>query len=308
MATCRDPSENLLRLRDPFTSGDALRAGISPWNLRQLVLAGQVRPVLRGVYARSDVADTIPLRAAALGAVVPRHAVICDRTAAWLWGVDVLRPWELEQLPRLETFVLRGHARIRRPQAGGGERDLLPGEVVEIDGVCVTTPLRTSLDLGCGLSRYEALAAMDGFARVQGVGCVALTAMLPRFRGRRGVVQARELVPLVDGRAESTGESFTRAAIHDDGLPRPTPQFWVETEGSAAYRLDLAYPQLKICIEYDGQRYHSSDAARERDDKRRQWLREHGWVVIVVTKDDLSGPARDRWLAELRLAIAERMR
>jgi hypothetical protein len=301
-------NEKLAQLPMPFKAIDAEQLGITSWQLRQMVSGAQVRQVLREVYVRSDLPDTIELRASALALVAPPHAVICDRTAAWLWGVDTLRPWELEILPRLEAFVLSGRTRIRRPQAGGGERDLCADDIVMIGGVRVTSPVRTSLDLGCCLSRSEALAAMNGFARIHGVGVAELATLLPRYRGRRGVVQARELVPLVDPRSESTGESFTRLAIHDEGLPVPTPQFWVRIGGVPTYRLDLAYPRLKVCVEYDGEEFHSSDEAEEADRIRREWLRDNGWVVIVVTKADFRGRAREAWLRELRFALADRMR
>ena len=77
-------------------------------------------------------------------------------------------------------------------------------------GVWVTTPLRTALDLCCRLPKYGALAAADALARVQGLDSEVMTRELLRFKGRRGVVQARALVSLVDPAAESTGESFTR--------------------------------------------------------------------------------------------------
>lgn len=292
----------------PFTALHAREVGINSWQLRQLISGGQVRRLLREVYASSELPDTIDLRASALAMIAPEHAVICDRSAAWLWGVDVLRHWELEIVPRLDVYVLRGRTRLRRPQTGGGERDLRPEDIVTVGDIRATTPVRTSLDLGCSLGRSEALAAMDAFARTHGVGTAELMSLLPRYRRRRGVVQARELVPLVDSEVESTGESFVKVAIHDEGLPPPQPQFWVLVGGVPTYRLDFAYPRLKVCVEYDGHDYHSSDESRATDRKRRKWLRDHGWVVIVVTKDDLRGNARESWLYELRTALADRMR
>ena len=298
-------SPELLR---PFTAAQARDIGITAWQLRVLLSEAVVRHVLHDVYIAGDVPDTIDVRLAALALVTPPHAVVCDRTAAWVWGVDAFQPWELDMVPPLDTYVLRGRTRIRRPEAAGGERDLSAEDVVTVGGIEVTTPLRTSLDLATGLSRNQALAVMESFARMHGVGKTQLRALLPRYRGRRGVVQARELIPLVDPRTESTGESFVKLAIHDAGLPQPQPQHWVSAGGAAAYRLDLAYPRLKICIEYDGEEFHSSDEAKEKDRRRRNWLREHGWVVIVVTKDDLRGARREAWLAELRVAIVDRMR
>ncbi|MXI40516.1 hypothetical protein GRW07_24960, partial [Escherichia coli] len=123
---------------------------------------------------------------------------------------------ELACIPPLEVFVLRGRKRVQRSEARGGARDLLPEDVVEVEGVLVTTPLRTALDLSCRLRRYEALAALDAFARQHGLTPRELALELARrYRRRRGVVQARELVALVTSLAESAGESFTRLAIHD---------------------------------------------------------------------------------------------
>ena len=290
----------------PFSAAEAERRGVSRWRLRELISNAEVRQVHREVYVRADQEDDLCLRAAALALVAPDHVVMVDRTAAWLWQVDALTYGELDVMPPLETFVLRGRCRVRRAQAGGGERDLQPVDVVALDGVRVTTPVRTSLDLACKLGRHEALAVMDCFARTHGVDSRQLMALLPRFRGRRGVVQARELTPLVDGRSESQGESFARLFIHDEGLPMPEPQYVVKVDRWTTYRLDLAYPRLKICVEYDGEQFHTDDEDRKADDRRRKWLRERGWKVIVVTKEDLSGPKREAWLRELRDTIAER--
>jgi hypothetical protein len=257
------------------------------------------------VYVDAALDDTIELRARSAARVVNDRAVLTDRTAAWLWGVDVLRPADLDVRPPLELFVLRGTTRVRRDEARGGVRDLSPADVTVIEGVSVTTPLRTSLDLGCRLPRYEALAAMDTFSREHGVDARLLASQLPRFRRRRGVVQLRALVPLVDARAESGGESFTRLAIHEAGLPLPQPQYWVYGD-EASYRLDLAYPRLKICVEYDGQEFHTTPADRAYDARRRDWLRLQGWIVIVVTRSSFTSAARDAWTRDLRHAIDER--
>ena len=290
----------------PFTSGQALAAGLSRWDLAQLVREHAVRRILTDVYIPWHEPDTLENRALAAALVVPAHAVAVDRTAAWLWGVDVRKPWQLDVAPPVEFFALRGHARLRRGGVRSGERDLAPRDVTSVGGVRLTVPVRTALDLACAPGPYEALAAMDGLARVQGVTVEELLRELPRYRRRRGVVQARRLVPLVDGRAESAGESFTRLAIVDSGLPVPQPQVWVLESGVPKFRLDLAYPRLKICIEYDGEAFHSSREQREADRLRRTWLREHGWKVIVVRKDDFKGAALDSWLRELREEIADR--
>ena len=101
--------------------------------------------------------------------------------------------------------------------------------------------------------------------REHGFTVADLLRELRRYVRRRGVIQLRQLVPLVDGRAESSGESWTRIEIVDRGLPTPVPQHWVHVDGVPTYRLDLAYPHARVAIEYDGQEFHTSPADRERD-------------------------------------------
>lgn len=260
--------------------------------------------VLHGVYLRYDVPLTTQVKLCAAALVIHRHAVACDRTAAWVWGVDAFRLRELDVIPPLETFVLHDRTRTRRDETRGGVRDLAPQDWVEFDGVRVTTPLRTALDLGCSLDRREALAAMDALARMHGFSASDLAKHLPRYFRRRGVVQLRELVPLVRREAESQRESWTRLALHDFGLPTPELQWWVDVDGVPTYRLDLAYPRARIAIEYDGRDHHTRPEDRARDEARRAWLREHGWTVIVIDASAFAPYADDAWLVAVRDALA----
>lgn len=237
---------------------------------------------------------------------MPQHWVLCDRTAAWVHDCEAYRYRELDVVPPLESYVLRSHHPTDRPECDGGTRDLLPCDWMEIDGVKVTTPIRTAMDLGCKLSRREALAVMDALMRAHGFTIADMIRLLPRYFRRRGVIQLRQLVRLVDGRSESSGESWTRLEIADRGLPLPEPQFWVLVDGVPTYRLDHAYAHARVAVEYDGEEFHTSIEAREHDRARRQWLRDHGWTVIVVDKSSFTAEAADQWIGELRLALGLR--
>ncbi len=292
--------------RAPFTTAQATALGLSDRDLRNLLSARAIRRVLTGVYARCDLPDTVELRVAALALVTNPFTVVCDHTAAWVWGIDVYSYAELEILPPLETWSIRGNARVRRKGCAGGNRDLAPRDIVMVDGVRVTSPLRTALDLACRLGRREALAALDAFMRAHSLTRDELLRELTRFFRRRGVVQARELVSVADPRAESQGESWTRMEMVDHGLPVPDLQVWVHVDGVPTYRLDLAYPKHRVCVEYDGLEFHTGAAATNRDRQRRQWLRAHGWVVIVVDKHMFTPEAVDTWVQEVREALASR--
>jgi hypothetical protein len=291
----------------PFLLSELADVGLTRATLRAKLKEGVVRRVLHGVYVRADVPDTQNLRAACAAKVLPPHCVVTDRSAAWLHGIDCFDLVDLDDPPILEVVSVRGNERTRRSGILGGERALLDVDVCEIAGVRVTTPLRTACDLACQRGRHRALAVLDAFRRRFDLRIPDFLQILPRYARRRGVTQLRELVPLSDPRAESTGESWTRMTIHDEGLPAPEPQVEVYLEELAmTVRLDLAYRQRKTCVEYDGEDYHTDPADRAYDDRRRAALRRAGWIVIVVRKDGFSGTAREAWLRMLRNALAER--
>lgn len=292
----------------PFTWHEALRAGMSRHLLDRLVKEGVLRIPLRGAYLSTAVPDTLDNRARCLAKVAGRHVVVVDRTAAWIWGVDSFHLNDQSGAVPIDAFSLRGRPRVRRGGVHGGTRTLVRQDFVRVEEVHVTSPVRTALDLACGLSRYEAVAVLDALMRVQGLTRQDLLLQLPRFRGRRGVIQAREVVQLVDPRAESQGESFTRVVIIDEGFPTPDLQVWAYDEhGNPVYRLDHAYEELKIAVEYDGEEHHTSDDDRRHDEERRAWLRANGWIIIVVTKRDLAVHSRIAWIETLREARQERL-
>jgi very-short-patch-repair endonuclease len=81
------------------------------------------------------------------------------------------------------------------------------------------------------------------------------------------------------------------------------PQFRVfDAEGFVA-RVDLAYPELRIAIEYDGL-WHAERHAFLDDRRRLNRLVAAGWVVLHVTADDLRRP--DVLVARLRTLRAAR--
>lgn len=285
----------------PFTHADLKRLGVPLADLRRAQRRGEVRTVVRGVFTVAHVEDSVELRAAAVARVLRPHQVVADRTAAWLHDVDAHVLGELDHVPAVETCALRWKAPTTLTGVDGRTRDLQPRDLMRLNGVLVTTPLRTALDLGCCLRRREAFAAMVMLARGHGLTKDDLVRELGRYRRRRGVVQLRELVGLVDPRIESQREAWVFLEIADAGLPLPEPQVWIEVGGVPMYRLDFAYRRRRICVEYDGEEAHEGRAAH--DEARRDWLRRNGWIVLVVRRGDFTGEARDRWLATLKTAL-----
>jgi hypothetical protein len=276
-----------LPLDRPFTAASAQGWGVSPRTLRTLTDQGLVRRMLQGVYVAAQAVDDMDLRAHALGLVVPDAAVVTDRTAAWLHGVNLLPRSSGTTPPPINVFHTTD-TRMDRPGVASGRRGLLASDVTVVHDIRVTTALRTALDLGRMLWRYDALAAIDAFLRI-GVPHELLMAEIGRFRGYRGVRQLRALAPLGDGRAESPGESALRLHWYDAGLPPPDLQTWVyDDHGVGIYRLDMTLPELLYGAEYDGEENHTSDEDRAYDEGRRSWCEtERHWLFDIFTKTDV---------------------
>lgn len=216
------PLRSRLPLTEPFTPAMARSVGVGRSCLDRMCRAGSVTRLLRGVYVAGDAERTgvrgRALRAAGLRLVIPADAVVVDRTAAWLYDVQVPL-LHAEMLPPVEVL---------RPQQSGPRRSirarrLLDRDVVSIDGVRVTTPLRTGLDLGRTLAPDRAIAVLDQLLARGLVIPSALLSELPRFTGHHGVAQLRALAALADGRAQHPAESVLRLRWCESSLPTPTP-------------------------------------------------------------------------------------
>ncbi|HWJ81399.1 MAG TPA: hypothetical protein VNS55_04095 [Nocardioides sp.] len=294
------PASFPLPLDQPFTYRTALReAGLTSRDLQWLVANGFLRRALRGVYVASHLPDTIALRCACLRLAVPPDAVITDRHAGWVHGAEmVLAPNEHLDLATIRTFLPAGRGRLRNPLSDSGERTFRPDDVMEIDGLRVTTPLRTAWDLGRVRWPERSLASLDQMLRLRAFSKEELTDGVERFRGMRWVRTLRAIAPLADGRAESPPESVLRLRWIEALLPAPVPQLEVWHLGELLARLDLGNEDARYGAEFDGMEWHSSPEQQAHDRQRRAACEEHeGWLIDVFVKENLYG----------RTANAERM-
>lgn len=286
----------------PFSLADAAEAGVSPGEVRALVRRGDVREVAHGAYVSVGVPDSVGVRAAALSRVVPARAVVCRQTAAWLHGVDVLPLGAHVDVPPVELIVPANTAAIRRRGVAGSSGVLRDGEVTEVDGVLVTTPLRTALDLGRLLPLIDGVPAVDAMLHSDLVSPEQLVAGARRFRGYRHKVRLDRALELADGRAESLQESRLRVRLVVYAkLPRPEVQY-VVSAGPGEFRLDMAYVEVKVAIEYDGEEHHSALRDVAYDRWRRDLLCGLGWTFHVARSHDVLGG----WLnftAEVRASL-----
>lgn len=77
-----------------------------------------------------------------------------------------------------------------------------------------------------------------------------------------------------------------RVACARAGLPAPIPQFDVTAAGRVLGRVDLAWPESRLIVEYEGA-YHFDDLQIRRDERRYECLIAAGWRVIRLSAPDL---------------------
>jgi very-short-patch-repair endonuclease len=279
-----------------FLRKDAVAAGFSDRRFRSLLGRGDITQILYGVYVDVRTAEDPSTRLAALDLVRPPDAVVCRRTAAWLRGIDV--GGTSPTTPRaVECVVPNGRMPIRR----AGVRCYsapLEEDVEEVDGIPITTPTRTALDLLRYLPPHLGLGAADAMAHLGLFSVTALSELADECRYGRNIRRARQLASYCEPAAESFGESWLRLRILDAGFPRPDAQVQLGRE----FRLDLGYLDRRLGIEYDGMEFHSAPADRRHDESRRARIRdEYGWTVLAVGRGEVLGQslALERSLGDL---------
>ena len=243
-----------------------------------------------GVRVRRDAPDSHRLAIAVALAGQPPDAVVTDLSAAWLWHLPL--PVWLRNGP--DTVAISrppDAAHSRRAGVRGRRIDLPEDHLAEIDGIRVTTPARTWLDCAAHLGTGHVVAMGDHLLHHGLSTSDELKHMGHWGYRRRGVATARRAQPLLDGRAESPGESLARYELVSHGVPAPECNVDIVVGGEWIARADLLWRAERVIVEYDG-RVHLSEEQRQHDAVRRNLLQEAGYLVIVLTARDLRYPAQ----------------
>jgi hypothetical protein len=141
---------------------------------------------------------------------------------------------------------------------------------------------RTTLDLAIGTAVRRGLTSRDD-----------LDAIARRLgkRGRKGTTMFRDvLIPHLSDpvQTESEAEQLVLRSLTAHGLPAPIAQHVIRrADGAFVARVDFAYPELKIAIEYDSYAHHLGTEAHDRDAARRNALLRLEWIPLTATGADL---------------------
>jgi G:T-mismatch repair DNA endonuclease (very short patch repair protein) len=272
-------------LRPPLLHGRVFRG---TWAVAAGVLTEQQlrsrawRRLRRDVYADAALPVDHRLLARGVSLVMPRAAAFGGITAAVLWGIADLAMGE----DPVEVVVPPG----TRWTPGPGivvRSARLDGDVVHDGrGLRWTDRVRTAVDLIRRNEGDESVVLLDRLVHARVVDLADVRAAVQALPQCRGSVAARRTAMLADGLAESPPETRLRLLLHRSGLPIPTAQYEVRVAGRFIAKVDFAWPERRLALEYDGV-WHGDPDQFPRDRRRLNRLSAVDWRVQFVTKEDM---------------------
>ena len=293
----------IARDKGVFTRKEACQLGYDDRQIATEVNSGRWQRVRRGAYLFADSWAVLDARGRhrVLSRAVLRN-VNCDAAlshASALMEFDA-PAWDLDlrrvHLARFDKRAGRREAGVVQHRGAMGV-----GDVSRRNGLWITSATRTALDLTMVTDTERALVSIDGLLRAGETTKEMMSASLAALTWWPHSLRTRLVLDLADRRSESAGESRVRYLCWCQGLPPPVPQFEILHQGQLLARLDLAWPELGVWLEFDGavkyrDRWREGDSPEDvvlREKRREDLIRRlTGWRCIRVTWDELADPAR----------------
>lgn len=255
-------------------------AGMTPAGLRYRQQNGRLERLEPRLYRIGGALETWHQRVLGACMSVGEQAVACRRTAAILW--EILPPF-------LDAPVEIAVARPRSPKWVSARvfrsTDIIAAHRAVVADIPVTTVARTLVDLGAVVPARLVEDAVDVAMVKHLVTPKELEDMLDNVarQGRRGVGALRSALDGLAEGPESVLEMKLLRLILRSTLPRPEIQHWVEVDGVPRFRVDAAYPRVRLAIEADGRAAHSERDTFSHDRERQGVLEDLGWRVLRFT-------------------------
>lgn len=244
-------------------------------------------------WARLSPAGRLIARAHALQLSAQREIVFTHQTAAAILGLPVLPG---AQQVDILTDARSGHLKnVKR------HFTTVPAETVDIDGLVVTRPARTVIDIARS-DMVAGLVAADQALRHEHCTqqeLIAEAAAIPSTAAGR--IRAGRAARLANPLAMSPGESYSRAVMYVHGIPQPELQFELKDPGSDNVFGYGDFWWNGVLGEFDGAMKYgvgtdlAPDELRERlmaEKNRENRIRRTGMVVVRWIWRDLVVPQR----------------
>jgi very-short-patch-repair endonuclease len=207
---------------------------------------------------------------------------------AWGQGIDIVVP----------NRVVRRRAGIKVHR----RQDLDPAQVRQVNGIPVTDPVSTLIDMACDLPDASLERAIRETDRLELVDPERLREALDGRPRRPGVGRLRRLLAsetfsLTDSELERRFLRLVRATH----LPPPKTQVTLN-----GYRVDFYWPELGLVVETDGLQYHRTPSQQRRDRLRDQAHSAAGLMPLRFTAAQVR--FEPRRTTETLLAVTARLK
>lgn len=235
-----------------------LALGFNAREIEHRVERGRLHPVMRGVYAVGWPQMTQKRRWMAAVLACGEGALLSHRSAAALWEIGYEPRGVVDVSVRRRAELKRRGLRVR------GRPSLTAERITTRDGIPVTTPVQTLIDLSTELAPIRVERAVNEADKRDLVDSETLRAELDRYVGEPGVKALRELLDKRTFRlSDSDLEILFRPIALEAGLPPPLTKEIVN-----GWEVDFYWPNLGLVVETDGLRYHHTPSIQARDARR----------------------------------------
>ncbi len=283
------------------TRAQALAEGWTDEAIRRQLRSGEWRRIRHGSFMAShlwDQLDEIDRHRARAVAVSRRagcehawsHVTALAQLGMPVWGM----PLEAVHVTRFDGRCGRRGGVVQHKGTTYAD------DLTVRDGQLLTSPTRTALDIASSHDVEKGVVAVGSLLHAGETTREALARRAAAMDQWPDSLLVRRVLRLADARPESVAEHRFVFWCARFGLPGPVPQMPVSVDGRT-YRLDFAWPELKVWVEVDGREKYSrwlrpgespSDAVL-REKHREDAIREAtGWTCIRVTWADLADPVR----------------
>ncbi len=280
---------------------DAVRIGIDDKALARLVDGNVIVRLRQGIYCDRAVwlsagpGERHRLLSTGVMRLYDEHVALANGSACIAQG----GPSYGLDLTSVHITHLTGNGR-RKSRIRHHSGVCLVGDLRRHDGYWITTPARSIADVVRTDGVLAGLVQANYFLHRGLVSKDELRSVFARTHNWPGSLQQHPVLYLADARIESVGETRCDYEFFRQGLPRPVPQYEIlDQAGNLLYRVDFAWPELGVIVEFDGaEKYHSFRRPGEsiedmvlREKAREDHIRElTGWTVIRLTWKDLDLP------------------
>jgi len=257
---------------------EALAAGLTPAQIKSRAQSERWQIVSRGVYhlGGAPMGTLARFRVAVL--VGGRDCALSHGSAAWLWGIAGSA--EAIQTPTITV----PRSRLVRVSGLDIVRSRHAVRAVFRRGLPCTDPIRTIIDCAAGATAEDLDDLVDrALARKivrheRLLKSVVASTDFRHHRGRPRLVARFKARGVTGSPHPSVLESRMGRLLRRHRIPEPRAELWWGPDRS--YRLDFAFPEVRLVIEVDGYAGHFAPEKQRYDRRRDQRLRRAGWTVL----------------------------